>query len=83
MRKGQITLRTIGGIFLLIISLVIILKAMSGDFEGAILDWANLQVPFWVGLPAGLIAIGVLIYILFKEQINNFINNFDLSGGRL
>lgn len=79
----KITIKFIFGIVLLVASIIIILKAMFGDFEGAIIDWANLQIPFWVSLPAGLITLGLILYIIFKESIDDFIENFDLSRGRL
>jgi hypothetical protein len=79
----KITIKIIGGILLLIVCIGILLKAMSGNFEGAVVDWANLQIPFWITLPAGIIAFGLIVYLLFKEPINNFIENYDLAGGRL
>lgn len=83
MKRAKITIKMILGIILFISAILILLKAMTGDFEGAILDWANSQIPFWVSLPAGLIVIGILAYMIFKEKIDDFINNFDLSSGGL
>ena len=79
----KLTIKNFFVIIVGVIGILIIFKAMFGDFEGAILDWANLQIPFWVGFPSGIIIIGIILYSLFKNHIDYFINNFDLSGGKL
>lgn len=76
----KITIAFILGIFALFVVIAISVKALSGDIEGAVTDLANSQIPFWVGLPSGIIVIGVVLFLLFKEQIMDFINNFDLNS---
>ena len=76
----KITIAVILSLFAFLGVVIIFLKAVTGDYEGAISDWANSQIPFWVGLPAGIIVIGFILLILFREPIMDFINNFDLSG---
>jgi len=82
-KKAQLTIRQIIVIFALIGAIGLFLRALSGDINGAIIGWANSQIPFWVTLPSGILVIGFIVYSLFRKNIDDFINNFDLSGGRL
>jgi hypothetical protein len=77
----KITIAGILSLFAFIVVAIIFLKAITRDYEGAIIDLANSQIPFWVGLPSGIIVIGFILLILFRKPIMDFINNFDLSGG--
>ena len=78
---NKITIALILSLFALVGVSFIFIKAITGDYGGAIIDVANSQVPFWVGLPIGIIVIGFILFILFREPIMDFINNFDLSQG--